>query len=188
VMLLTGCWLSEHWTRRLANVARLAVVIALFCTVVIRLPKAFWAADPQLTVDRWDDTYGWRELARALAPQVRNLPVITYKYQYSSELSFYLPNHPPILLVPDPNDPKEFQFLPGYQLPQNPNRLIVVNDIAKTGPYQISANLPAGYTPIESFPVEVDWRKHIIRRSLIVVAAKEIPTQTNLNPGEAPIP
>lgn len=184
-ILLVGCYLSADRTKRMANIARLGIAVALFCTVVIHVPQIFFAAFPQLAIDRWDEQRGWRELAGEVARRSGGLHVITNKYQDASELAFYLPQHPTIFPVRNPY-PTEFEFLPGYQPPDSFERLIVVIDLSKTGPVVPGVGLPPNFEQRVGFPLEVSWGKHIIRRSMIAVAERENVSlsHSGLNPDE----
>ena len=169
-LLLVGFYLAEHWTARIARAARVAIAVELLFTIVMHIPQLFWVAAPQIPTSAWDQQYGWPQLAAETVRRAGNLPVITGQYQDASELSFYMPGHPMIWPLPYFKRLTAFDFFPGYVPASAYPQILVVAKIPKTGPIPRNAGVPDGFDQSEAFPLDVTWRQHEIRRSVLTVA------------------
>jgi 4-amino-4-deoxy-L-arabinose transferase-like glycosyltransferase len=168
--LLAAQYLSENWAGRRANIATFGVKVALISTILIHLPELFMPAgigNPQ-----WFRIFGWRELAQKVDPLRQGSPVYTTDYEYASELSFYLPDHPLIWPV-RAERPTIFDQLPGYQPPGAFDRIVLVRLEHKTDQADLAANLfKDNFNHVQT--IEWDFSKygHLIRTSLISVYTK----------------
>jgi len=177
-LLLVGLYLADHWTPRLVTTARVAIIVELVFTILLHLPQLFWAVAPRISVAAWDQQYGWPQLAAETTRRAGDLPVIATQYQDASELSFYMPDHPMIWPVPYSKRPNAFDFFPGYVPASAYPRILVVAKISKTGPVPRNAGVPDGFDQVEAFPLDVMWKQHEIRRSVLIVADRLAPGQS----------
>jgi 4-amino-4-deoxy-L-arabinose transferase-like glycosyltransferase len=168
--LLVAEYLSENWAGRRAHVATFGVKVALGSMILIHLPDLFMpigVGNPQ-----WFRIFGWRELAQKVDPMRQGSPVFTTDYEYASELSFYLPDHPLIWPV-RAERPTVFDQLPGYQPPGAFDRIVLVRLEHKTDQADLAANLfKDNFNHVQT--IEWDFKKygHLIRTSLISVYTK----------------
>jgi hypothetical protein len=174
-IVLVAHYLGERASRQRIFWAELAVVVAACMTVVLHAPDLVWKISPQLGSPQWDHLYGWRDLAqREVEPLRLDSPVFTGDYEYASEMSFYLPNHPDVRPLPDPTRPTAFDFFGDEISPESFDRVVLVR------------RLPKGYDPPPAWPAlglgyEYSLLKdpsqfketRQIRRSLIEIAERK---------------
>jgi 4-amino-4-deoxy-L-arabinose transferase-like glycosyltransferase len=135
--MLIGQYLSENWKGRRAWWARTGAVVALAILIVIHLPEFFMTISPKLGNPQWDRLYGWRELAGEVQQYRRGSPVYATDYEYASELTFYLPDHPTVWPLADDllgvHRPTVFDQVLGYTPPSAHQRVLLVRKLHDYG-------------------------------------------------------
>jgi 4-amino-4-deoxy-L-arabinose transferase-like glycosyltransferase len=128
--LLVAQYLSEKWDGRRAWWARTGIGVAAVCLIVIHLPEPVMSISPKLGNPQWDRLFGWRELAQKVQDVRQGSPIYTTDYEYASELSFYLPDHPAIWPLSDlrlgDHRPTVFDQIKGYTPPADHARVLLV--------------------------------------------------------------
>jgi dolichyl-phosphate-mannose-protein mannosyltransferase len=128
--LLVAQYLSENWNGRRAWWARTGVGVAFACLVVIHIPECIMFISPKLGNPQWDRLFGWRELAEKVQEVRQDSPIYTTDYEYASELTFYLSDHPQIWVLSGQrlgdHRPTVFDQIPGYTAPGTHSRILMV--------------------------------------------------------------
>ncbi len=128
--LLAAQYLSENWKGWRTWWARTGVGVAVICLIVIHIPEIMMTISPKLGNPQWDRLFGWRELAQKVQDVRQDSPIYTTDYEYASELTFYLPDHPKVWVLSDQrlgdHRPTVFDQIPGYTPPGDHARILMV--------------------------------------------------------------
>jgi 4-amino-4-deoxy-L-arabinose transferase-like glycosyltransferase len=170
--------LAAHFSVQRVLWAEIAVKIALLATIFVQVPEAVWAINSSWGIKKWNDLFGWRELA-AEVDQVRGQrQVFGADYEWAAELSFYMPGQPEIWPLSSLVRPSAFDYFPDSRKLDSFQRVLVVSGIGKT------ATRPSGSVALRNFQIVTDMDfstfKHgrELRRSLLLFADRKINPDT----------
>jgi hypothetical protein len=137
----------------------------------------FMTLDPKLGNPEWDRLFGWRELAQEVQKYREGSPIYTTDYEYASELSFYLQDHPSIWPLTDDllgvHRPTVFDQIPGYAAPSVYPRVLLVrmkHDYGDKGDDLLRDD--EHFTQLQTNEWGYVYCGRTIRTSLITVATK----------------
>jgi 4-amino-4-deoxy-L-arabinose transferase-like glycosyltransferase len=176
-IMLFARYLGENRTRPRIVLAELAVIVAACMTIVLHAPALVWKISPKLGGTQWDYLYGWQDLAtHDVAPLGVGSPIFTADYEYASELTFYLPDHPDVRPLSDPTRPTAFDFFDPQISPAASPSVVLVRRLSRgfdaPPPWQ-PLGLNYDYSVLNISSQFKEGRQ--IRRSLIEVAQRRGP-------------
>jgi hypothetical protein len=101
------------------------------------MPEVFMKISPKLGNPQWDRLFGWRELAEQVQERRGGSPVYATDYEYASEMTFYLPEHPTVWPLSDEllgvHRPTAFDQIEGYTPPAAHERVLLVRKLHDYG-------------------------------------------------------
>src|SRR5207237_579654 len=87
---------AAEWRRWI----RIGVVLAAIATIVLHMPEVIRLAPGTGKIPgKWEELFGWRDMARAVEAVGENSTVYATTYETASELRFYLPGHPQVWTI-----------------------------------------------------------------------------------------
>jgi 4-amino-4-deoxy-L-arabinose transferase-like glycosyltransferase len=169
--ILVAIYLAENWNGRRVFWAEASVKIAVMAAIALHFPEAALAISPNLSTPQWDNTFGWTDLATKVDSVREDSPVLTGDYEYASELTFYLPNHPDVRPFHDDNRLTAFDFFPPG--PQDGHRWVLVRRLPRDFTYMAPWNPLGGVVQYDSPEEFLQYEKgRLIRRSQIETASQ----------------
>jgi len=170
--LLIGHYLAEKPEGQRQFWAEVAVKVALIGLIVIHLPEALMWMTPRLGNPQWDRLFGWKELAQKVESLRGGSAVFAGDYEYASELSFYMPNHPLIWPLPN-NRPTLFDDLPGQVGLQAFNRVLIVRRRhEEDAPDVVRRWLEPAFTHVQTIDFDQTKLGRVIRKNAITLASQ----------------
>jgi len=180
-LLIVG-YVSQTCLRDRIRWFKLAVIVALAGTILINVPEVAWMIYPKMHASKWDEPFGWRELATHvnLKAQANGFAdIFTSDYEYAAELSFYLPGQPTIFPLEGSDRPTEYDYMSPHPTAAQSPRIVYVRKHEDGPDVKIDERLIWLFEN-PSFP-EV-WKclkfRHVVRQAEITVAPDPRPPTT----------
>ncbi len=174
--LLIADYIHETFSPRRIVWMKVAIKVAAVATIFINLPELAWAIDSKLNVPKWNELFGWRELAVKVDLLAMDRPIFANDYQLASELSFYLPGQPDIRPLAGSDRPSAFDYFtpaPNFTSVQS---LVFVRKPIKDAPAARDTRLLRQFEDVDLTIFTLPGRHgRIIRQALIMTASRPRP-------------
>jgi len=188
ILLIVG-YVSQTFSHDRVWWFKVAVKVALAGTILINLPEAAWMMFPKMHASKWDEPFGWRELAAKVDQTARAngfADTFTSDYQYAAELTFYLPGQPMIFPLEGSDRPTEYDYLRPRPLAALSPRVVFVRKHEEKTDEKVKPEDRIDLRLMWLFDIDNPgipdiWRclklKHVVREAEITIApAPPLPT------------